>query len=58
MKIINIPHHDYSPNYFCYELCGNVATFTNPQTFYYLEKNTKSYVYEPQQNSQFYVMMK
>jgi hypothetical protein len=53
MKVIDIPHHDSSPNYLSDELCGSVAIFTNLQIFSYSEKTTRSCVNEPKSNSHF-----
>ncbi len=57
MKVIGIPHHYSSPNYFWDELCGSVAIFTNPQIFPYSERSTRSCVDEPKGNSQFLIMV-
>ncbi len=43
--------------YFWNESHGNVAIFTNLQTFYYSKRSTRSYVDEPKCNSQFLAMV-
>ncbi len=57
MKVIGIPHHDSSPNYFWDELCGSVVIFTNLQIFSSSERTTRSCVDEPKCNGQFLTMV-
>ncbi len=57
MKVIGIPHHDRSPNYFWDELCGSVAIFTNLQIFSYSERSIRSCVDEPKCTGQFLAMV-
>ncbi len=57
MEVIGISHHDGSPNYFWNELGASVAIFANSQFFSYIKRSTKSWVDEPEYNSQFLAMV-